>query len=272
MAKQQRISRKEVLSQPGPSELFAMWISAATDWVKDNSRYVLYGILGLVAVAIFIVVWINWQGHRREQASVLLYQALKLVDEDPETKQTANPDQAIEQLLTITKTYGGTPAGVQAFWHLGHLYFERGEMTQALQAYQEARHHLHSQQPLTSTLTILNMAYAQEATDACDEAIASYESVQQSPIHWLRGEAYLGMGRCHEKVGATEKAIEVYDSALADVNVTGSAQQTISERLARLRPDEPATPAEAPGTVELKSPEAAASGTAEDKSATEKQK
>jgi predicted negative regulator of RcsB-dependent stress response len=115
VAKQQHRSRKEVLSQPGPSELFAIWASAATDWVKDNLRYVLYGVLGLVAVAIFIVAWISWQGHRREQASVLLYQALKLVDEDPETKQTVNPDQAIQQLLAITEAYGGTPAGARAF-------------------------------------------------------------------------------------------------------------------------------------------------------------
>ncbi|ETX01897.1 MAG: hypothetical protein ETSY2_36490, partial [Candidatus Entotheonella gemina] len=236
-------------SQPDPSEIFAMRVSIAMDWVKANLRYILYGVLGIVAVVIFVIAWNSWQGYRHEQASILLHQALKLVDEDPETKRAADPDQAMEQLQAITKKYGRTPAGVRAFWHLGHLHFERGEMSEALKAYQVAKRRLPNRQLLSSTLAILNMGYAQEATDACGEAITSYESVQQSPIRWLYGEAYLGMGRCHEKAGATEKAIEVYDRALADVNVTGTAQQIISDRLARLQPDE-SEAAEATTTTE----------------------
>ncbi len=224
-------------------ELFAMRVSMAMDWVKKNLRSILYGGLGAIVIALLIVAWTSWQGHRREQAAVLLHQALKLKDQDSETNQAANSDQVIEQLQTITQKYGRTPAGARAYWHLGHLYFARGEMSEALEAYQVARRRTPNRQPLSSTLAILNMGYAQEATDACDEAITSYESVQQSPIHWLHGEAYLGMGRCHEKAGATDKAIEVYDRALADVRVTGAAQQTISERLARLQPDEPEAPA-----------------------------
>ncbi len=271
MAKQQRLSRKEVLSQPDPSEVFALRVSVAVDWVKEHHRYILYGVLGVIVIAILIVAWTRWQGHRRDQAAIMLHQALKLIDENPETNQIADPDQAIDKLQSITKQYGRTPAGARAFWHLGHLYFERGEMAEALKAYQVARRRLPNRQPLSSTLAILNMGYAQESTDACGEAITSYESVQQSPIRWLHGEAYLGIGRCHEKVGATDKAIEVYDRALADVNVTGTAQQTISERLARLQPDEPAVPDESPGKVEMKeSPEAAGSDATETQTESEK--
>lgn len=260
MAKQPCVSRKEVLNQPDPSEIFAMRVSVAIDWAKENLRYMMYGVLGIVVIAIVVIAWTSWQGYRREQASLLLHQALKLVDEDADTKAAA-PEQAIEKLQVITKKYGRTPAGALAFWHLGHLHFKRGEMAEALRAYQVARRRLPNRQPLSSTLAILNMGYAQEATDDCGEAIASYESVQQSPIRWLHGEAYIGMGRCHEKAGAREKAIEVYDRALADVYVTGVAQQTISERLARLQPEEPVTPSETP--AEPPSP-ATSSETSED--------
>lgn len=264
MAKQQRMSRKEVLSQPDPSEIFAMLTRIAMDWAKENSRYILYGISGILVVVIVVIAWTSWQGYRHEQASILLHQALKHADEDPGTEQVANPEQAIEKLQVITKKYGRTPAGVRAFWHLGHLYFKEGKMAEALKAYQVARRRLPNRQPLSSTLAILNMGYAQEATDDCREAISSYESVQQSPIRWLYGEAYLGMGRCHEKVGDTEKAIDVYDRALSDVHVTGTAQQTISERLARLQPEEPtptpatptsAAPSEASENIEKKDAE-----------------
>lgn len=237
------MSRKEVLSQPDPSEIFAMRMSVAVDWVKDNLRYILYGVLGLVVIAAIIVAWNSWQRQRRETAAVMLHQALKLVNTTPNANETANPDEAIKQLQAITEKYGRTPAGARAYWHLGHLYFSQGQSEDALKAYEVARRRLPNPKSLNTTLALLNMGYAQESTDACGDAITTYEALQQSSIQWLRGEAYLGMGRCHEKAGDTEKAIAVYDRALADVSVTGSAQQTISERLARLQPDEPEAPA-----------------------------
>lgn len=237
------MSRKEVLNQPDPSEIFAMRASIAVDWAKENLRYILYGVLGLVVIAAVIVAWSSWQRQRHETAAVMLHHALKLVDTDANAKDAANADEAIKQLQVITEKYGRTPAGARAYWHLGHLYFSQGKPQEALKAYDVARRRLPNRQSLSSTLAILNMGYAQETVDACGDAITSYESVQQSPIQWLRGEAYLGMGRCHEKAGDTEKAIAVYDRAMADVNVTSSAQQTVSERLARLQPDEPEAPA-----------------------------
>ncbi len=260
------MSRKEVLNQADPSEIFAMRVSIAADWVKDNLRYILYGALGLIVIAAIVVAWNSWQHHRRETASVMLHQALKLVKTDPnaQQQQAADPDQAMQQLKTITEKYGRTPAGARAFWYLGHLYMSQGKSADALKAYDVARRRMPNRQSLSTTLAMLNMGYAQESTDACGDAVTTYESVQQSPIQWLRGEAYLGMGRCHEKTGDTEKAIEVYDRALADISITGSTQQTISERLARLRPDEP----EAPAAPSAESSSAVEPKEAEDKAET----
>jgi tetratricopeptide (TPR) repeat protein len=86
-------------------------------------------------------------------------------------------------------------------------------------------------------LVTLDLAYAQEASGVCDpDAIASFESVLQVPAHWLRGEAYLGIGRCHEQTGASQKAVAIYERALADKDISADTRQTIAERLAFLRP------------------------------------
>jgi tetratricopeptide (TPR) repeat protein len=172
----------------------------------------------------------------------MLHQTLKLIETpEPQANQTAPvpvPDsgKAIEKLREITESYGGTPAGARAYWHLGHLYFEKGDAQAALAAYQQARDRFPRQQQLSVTLAALNVGYAQEATGACEQAISSYESVQQSSFAWLHGEAYLGMGRCYEASGAKDKAIDVYSRALADGKLTGEVQQTITEQLARLQP------------------------------------
>jgi predicted negative regulator of RcsB-dependent stress response len=214
----------------------------AFEWVKNHGREIAYGVIGLVVLIGLIMAWTSWQRSRRQHVAVMLHQTLKLIETpEPQANQTApvpDPDsgKAIEKLREITESYGGTPAGARAYWHLGHLYFEKGDAQAALAAYQQARDRFPRQQQLSVTLAALNVGYAQEATGACEPAISSYESVQQSSFAWLHGEAYLGMGRCYEASGAKDKAIEVYSRALADGKLTGEVQQTINEQLVRLQP------------------------------------
>jgi tetratricopeptide (TPR) repeat protein len=124
-----------------------------------------------------------------------------------------------------------------AYWHLGHLYFEGADYPAALAAYRQAQQRLSkATQPLMMALVTLDVAYAQEASGACDpDAIASFEAVLQLPAHWLRGEAYLGIGRCHEHTGALQKAVAIYERALSDREISEGTRQTLSERLAFLQ-------------------------------------
>jgi predicted negative regulator of RcsB-dependent stress response len=235
----QRITRKALLKEP---DQFLTQSALAFEWVKGHGREIAYGVIGLVVLIGLIMAWTSWQRSRRQHAAIMLHQALKLIETPaPQANQTApvsapDSDKAIEKLREITESYGRTPAGTQAYWHLGHLYFEKGDAQAALTAYQQARDRFPRKQHLSVTLAALNVGYAQEATGACEQAISSYESVQQSSIAWLHGEAYLGMGRCYEASGAKEKAIEVYERALADGKLTSEVQQAINEQLARLQP------------------------------------
>lgn len=235
----QRITRKELLKEP---DQFLTQSALAFEWVKNHGRKIVYGVIGLLVLIGFITAWTSWQRSRRQHAAVRLHEALKLIEAPaPQANQTApvpslDSGKAIEKLREITEHYGGTPAGARAYWHLGHLYFEKGDAQAALVAYQQARDRFPRQQPLSVTLAALNVGYAQEATGACEQAIDSYASVQQSSFAWLHGEAYLGMGRCYEASGAKDKAIDVYSRALADGKLTGEMQQMINEQLVRLQP------------------------------------
>jgi predicted negative regulator of RcsB-dependent stress response len=261
----QRPSRSEV-KQPDP---FLSWSARAIAWAKDHTRHLLYGVLGAVVVVGLIVAWFSWQYQRRQRAAALLYEAHQLLDATPEATNAPASEQALGLLRTIIDDYGRTPAAAQAYWQLGHLYFVRGDYTAALTAYEQAQRHISNNRELSSVLVTLDVAYAQEVSGACDKALVNYETVQQSSAGWLHGEAYLGMGRCHEQRHATDEAIVVYERALADTNVTGAARQTISERLARLQPVDktPAAQSQATGT---ESPATSApEGTAEQEPAKE---
>jgi predicted negative regulator of RcsB-dependent stress response len=226
---EQRLSRKEIRQ---PDQFVSLSVRIAV-WIKAHTVFLIYGI-GMIAVAATLVTgWWAWKKHREQQADIALYEATKFM-----RTPSANHSKAVEQLQTLVSDYRGTTAATLAYWHLGHLYFEGANYPAALTAYKEAQQRLSkSHQPLMVALATLGVAYAQEASGACDpEAITDFEAVLQLPAHWLRGEAYLGIGRCHEKTGISRKAVAIYERALSDREIDEVARQTIAERLALLQP------------------------------------
>lgn len=245
----QHSSRGEA-KQPDP---FLSWSVVALAWAKSHRRHILYSFLGVVVVAGLVVAWFSWQAQHRQRAAALLYEARQSLEATAQATSAPSPVQTIESLRTIIDDYGHTPAAAQAYWQLGHLYFARGDYTAALSAYEQAQRRVSSKRELGSVLVTLDIAYAQEASEACDKALANYEMVQQSSARWLHGEAYLGMGRCYEQRRATDQAIAIYERALADGNVTAAARQTIGERLTHLQPLAK-TPAEQSQSTETEPP------------------
>ncbi len=226
---EQRLSRKEIRQ---PDQFVSLSVQIAS-WIKAHISFLIYGVVALVVVATLITGWMAWQRQREQQAATALYEATKRID----SRSVSRP-QAIEQLQKLVNNYGSTDAAALAYWHLGHLYFEGEDYPAALKAYRQTQQRLSkTAQPLLLALVTLDIAYAQEASGVCDpDAIASFESVLQLPAHWLRGEAYLGIGRCHEQTGASQKAVAIYERALSDQGISADTRQTISERAASLQP------------------------------------
>jgi len=226
---EQRLSRKEIRQ---PDQFVSLSVQIAV-WLKAHTVLLIYGI-GVVAVAVTLMTgWGAWQKHREQQADTALYEATKFMH-----TSSANRSKAVEQLQKLVSDYRGTAAAALAYWHLGHLYFEGENYPAALTAYRQAQQRLNkANQPLMAALVTLDVAYAQEAGGACDpDAITGFEAVLQLPAPWLRGEAYLGIGRCHEKTGASRQAVAIYERALSDRAIDEVSRQMISDRLALLQP------------------------------------
>jgi predicted negative regulator of RcsB-dependent stress response len=225
---EQRLSRKEIRQ---PDQFVSLSVQIA-GWIKAHISLLIYAVIAMAIVATLLTGWRAWQRHREQQADTALYEATKLI-----YTRSANRPKAVERLQKLVNDYGSTAAAALAYWHLGHLYFEGEDYPAALKAYRQTQQRLSkTAQPLLVALVTLDIAYAQEASGICDpDAIASFESVLPLPAHWLRGEAYLGIGRCHEQTGAAQKAVAIYERALSDKDISAGTRQTISERLASLQ-------------------------------------
>lgn len=232
-----RLTRKEI-KQP---DQFVSLTVQTLDWVKTHTNQLLYAVCGVIVVIGLVIGWSMWRESRQQQAQQLLYRAVASLNVDDDTTQgkttpPADREEVVQQLLGIVRDYRGTPASALAQWYLGHMYFARGDFAAALAAYQETQRVMgRESQRLLPALVTLNIGYAQEAVGQCERALSSFEDVVQSSATWLRGEAFLGMGRCHEHTGATDAALTVYDRALSDAAVSGNIRQTIEDRQASVR-------------------------------------
>ena len=231
----QRITRKELLSQP---DQFITHSARIIEWAEANASSILYGIGAVVLAGALVGGWFVWQANRHQRAETLLYEAINPDDTGDALQNTSQSNPMVEALQTLVRDYDGTTAAAQAYWYLGRLYYTRADYVAAVEAYEQARQRLSSnnnRSALMRALISLNMAYAEEAQGACARALENFQTVLQAPMAmWLRGEAYLGMGRCHEQSDALEMAAEVYNRALSDTEVNELTRQIVEERLANI--------------------------------------
>ena len=237
-----RLTRKEIKR---PDQFISSTVRML-GWAKDHAAYLLYGVLGIVVMISLVVGWSAWQRHQYQKAERLLYEAVKLLktsksDADGQATDKTERDQAVQLLQTLTRDHGRTPAAASAHWHLGHHYYMQGDYASALAAYEQAQRLLRSDEArLIPALVTLNIGYTQEASGGCDTAIASFERILQTSVNWIHGEAFLGIGRCYEKSGATDQAKAVYARALSDDTISGDARRRLEQRqayIARLGAD-----------------------------------
>ena len=227
MVVRHRITRKELLRQP---DQFIARSTRIIEWAEANASSILYGVGAVILAGVLVGGWFVWQGNRQQRAQALLYEAINHAGDIGDALQ-------VDALQALVRDYDRTPAAAQAYWHLGRLYFARADYVAALAAYEQARHRLSdgSQSALMGALLALNMAYAEEAQGACARALGNFEIVLQAPTAtWLRGEAYLGMGRCHEQANALDMAADVYNRALSDAEVDDLTRQILEDRLANI--------------------------------------
>ena len=229
-----RITRKELLRQP---DQFITRSARVIEWAEANASSILYGIGAVILVGVLVGGWFVWQTKRHHRAEALLYEAINTGDSANVLQDISQNDRMVDALQALVRDYDRTYAAAQAYWHLGRVYFARADYVAALEAYEQAKHRLSGdgQSALMRALVSLNMAYAEEAQGACAQALEDFEAVLQvSTATWLRGEAYLGMGRCHEQSDAPGLAAEIYNRALSDAEVSELTRQILEERLANV--------------------------------------
>jgi outer membrane protein assembly factor BamD (BamD/ComL family) len=143
-------------------------------------------------------------------------------------------EEAVKRFREITDQHRGTRSAEEAQIAVGNLYYETGNVDEALSSYNEylTRH----PRGRFRMMAGLGKAYALEAKGDLQGAVQILSGViegdRENP---LAGEAYMSLGRAYEGLKKPEDAMRVYGQVVERFSQTNWAQQAL-QRMSVLKP------------------------------------
>ena len=121
-----RITRKQLKQ----SDEFVSTMDVVLQWLSENWRPIVAGVVGLCAVAALWWMFVLWQDSRSEDASYALNHAVTVYEGEDNLGQlipTGDPAAAEVEFLQVIEHYGDNDQADMARVYLARIYFDRNE-------------------------------------------------------------------------------------------------------------------------------------------------
>jgi predicted negative regulator of RcsB-dependent stress response len=203
-----KLSKKE-LKQP---DAFQSSIEMITDYISENkTRF--YAIVTAVVLAVIIAVgiymyWSNYQSSAKEMYTKA---------QNDITKNIENPDDARANIKTYQELIAKYPHSWSArmsHYHLGNLYYNLGEIDNAITEYKKFVSSSRSDNAGIKFLTLTSLGYCYEAKKDLKFALEYFEKAQKSDNVGFESIGFRNIARIYEQLNDKKSALDNYKSAL----------------------------------------------------------
>jgi predicted negative regulator of RcsB-dependent stress response len=200
--------RKRITKKQLKEDKLVTFYFQASDWLQQNSQYLLWGVVALVLVASGAFYYFYTSANAERDASVELAKASRSYEGN-------DYQNAIAQLSNLVDNYGGTTSGKIGRFYLANSFYMTKDYENAeknfkkfISGFSGDEHFLAAAEGgLASTLVQRN--HPAEAAKAFEKAATRYTSV-------LAPGFLLQAGRCYTTAGDKAKAREMYDKVIKD--------------------------------------------------------
>jgi tetratricopeptide (TPR) repeat protein len=173
------------------------------------------GIIVLILVLSFFFFQ-RWEKKNEENA----YQIFNLTVETYQMVSTPYREASIQDYKNILEKFNEaitkfpkTSSGKLSILYKGNIHLRLGEFEEAIKAY-ESFLQKGGKKKLYRSLAIEGLGYSFEGKKDYEKAVNAFQKVIDLGESFQLGNAYLGMGRCYEKLGKNKEAIENYKNFL----------------------------------------------------------
>jgi predicted negative regulator of RcsB-dependent stress response len=220
-----KLSKKEL---KGP-DVFQSTIELIMDYISENKNR-FYAIVTAVALATIIafgiyMYWSNYQSSAREMYA----KAQNNMARDVSTPDGVRANVKIYQEL-INK-YPHSLSARLSHYHLGNLYYNVGEIDNAITEYKKYVSSSRSENAGITFLALTSLGYCYEGKKDLKAALEYFEKAQKSENVGFESIGFRNIARIYEQLNDKKNALENYKSALqktTDPSITIFIKRKIS--------------------------------------------
>jgi len=170
---------------------------------------------GIVLVLLsFIFFFQKWENKNAENAYQMFNSVVDTYQMVSSPYREGSPQEyknVIERFNEVITQFPKTPGGKLAVLYKGNIHLRLGEFDEAIKAY-ESYLEKAGKEKLYRSFTMEGLGYSYEGKRDYEKAMNAFQKVIDLGVGFQLANAYLGLGRCCEKMGKTKEALENYKS------------------------------------------------------------
>jgi tetratricopeptide (TPR) repeat protein len=231
MAGKRKIIKKK-LKEP---DEFISFTDHAFRFISRHYRRIITGgvILGVLLGAFFLFQ--KWEEKKEAEAYQLFSDALQLyqrVDSPYREESPGDYKSLMEKFDEIVTKFPRTSSGKLSLLYKGNLHLKLGKFDDAIKTYGTFLEK-GGEEKFYRLSAMEGLGYAYEGKKEYEKAVKAYGKIAEMGEGLEAANAYLGEGRCYEKLGKKKEALECYKSFL---NLAPKAMMAnlVSERISEL--------------------------------------
>lgn len=192
-------------------------------FVSHHAKSIALGAAIVVILLVVTFLFQAWNKKETEGADRMLSDAMENYQMVSSPYREASPQEyknAMEKFNEVIATFPKTESGKLAVLYKGNIHFRLGEWDEAIKAYNGYLEKA-GQERLYRVFAMEGLGYAYEDKKDYEKAVQAFQKVVDLGQGFQLADAYLGLGRCSEKLGKTKEALESYRSFL---KISGKSQ------------------------------------------------
>jgi tetratricopeptide (TPR) repeat protein len=194
-------------------------------FVTHHSKPMAVGA-GIVLVLLLVIFFFQkWENKNEEDANQMFNSAVEAYQMASSPYREESPQDyknVLERFNEVILKFPKTPGGKLAVLYKGNIHLRLGEFDEAIKAYESYLERA-GKKKLYRAFGMEGLGYAYEGKRNYEKAADAYQKVIDLGEGFQLANAYLGLGRCCEKIGKTKEALEGYKNF---IKVSQKSQMT----------------------------------------------
>jgi len=181
-------------------------------FIRHHSKPIATGGIVILLLALVFLLFQRWERRNEENAFQMLSVAVEsyqMVSSPYREGSAQEYKNVLERFNEVVTKFPKTSSGKLAILYQGNINLRLGEFDQAIQAYGSFLQK-GGKERLYHCFAMEGLGYSYEGKKDYGKAINAYQKEIESGENFQLANAYLGLGRCYEKLGKAKEAVENY--------------------------------------------------------------